>query len=324
VSSEAPDAPVSTPAGAPRRGWLRRLLWALAGLACFAGALAAVLRSFSGLDSASIELRWPPLAGATLLFAASFLYSAWLWHDFLRLAGAGATADGDPGSTRRADAATWLISQLGKYVPGHVVLFAIRLGRSRARTAAVMSAVAYEAVFYLAAALAFAAPAAAVLSRREPTLLDLAPGLLPLAILLIAPGWWHHALCWLLVKLRRAPLDAPPPDRAAVLRLAVRLAGFWLLAGTSFWLFLAAITEAQPWLVAAAAIAAAWAAGNLALPVPGGVGVREAGMVVMLAPVLGPETAAVVAVAHRAWLTLAEILVSLGGFLILRRRRPAA
>jgi uncharacterized membrane protein YbhN (UPF0104 family) len=141
---------------------------------------------------------------------------------------------------------------------------------------------------------------------------------------LITPGWWHHGLSWLLVRLRRPALDAPPPDRAAILRLTVRLAGFWLLAGTSFWLFLGAITEAQPWLVATAAIAAAWAAGNLALPVPGGVGVREAGMVVMLAPVLGPEAAAVVAVAHRAWLTLAEILVALGGFLILRRQPPAA
>jgi len=323
VSSEAPGGGTAAPAQSPRRGWLRRALWTLVGLACFAGALAAVLRSFSGLGSAPIDLRWPPLAGASLLFAASFLYSAWLWHDFLRLAGATATPDRDAGANRRGDAATWLVSQFGKYVPGHVVLFAIRIGRSRARRAAVVSAVAYEAVFYLAAALAFAAPVVAVLGGREPTALDLAPGLLPLGILLIAPRWWHLGLNRLLVLLRRPALDSPPPERAAVVRLVVRLTGFWLLAGTSFWLFLGAITEAQPWLVATAAMAVAWAAGNLALPVPGGVGVREAGLVVMLAPVLGPEAATVVAVVHRAWFTLLEILVSLGGFLILRRRPPA-
>lgn len=319
MAPEPTDA-ATTIATRPRRGWLSRLLWTLLGVACFAGAVAAVLRSLSGLGSSPIELRWLPLTGSSLLFAASFLYSAGLWHDFLRLAGAVATEKGDPGESRRDNAATWLVSQFGKYVPGHVALFAIRVGQSRARGAAVVSAVAYEAVFYLALALAFATPGWAVLNGREPDLLDLAPGVLPLAVLLLAPRWWHHGFSWLLVKLRRPPLEALPPTRTGVLRLVVRLLGFWLLAGTSFWLFLSAITETQPWLVATAAIAAAWAAGNLALPVPGGIGVREAGLVVMLAPVLGPETAALVAVAHRAWLTLLEIVVSLVGSLILRRR----
>ena len=48
------------------------------------------------------------------------------------------------------------------------------------------------------------------------------------------------------------------------------------------------------------------------------------GLVLMLAPAVGPEAAAVVAVVHRAWLTLLEILTSLIGLLLLRRRPPAA
>jgi uncharacterized membrane protein YbhN (UPF0104 family) len=62
----------------------------------------------------------------------------------------------------------------------------------------------------------------------------------------------------------------------------------------------------------------AWVAGFLAVTVPGGIGVREGVLIVLLGPLLGAETAAVIAATHRVFLTALELASAALGYWVNR------
>jgi glycosyltransferase 2 family protein len=83
----------------------------------------------------------------------------------------------------------------------------------------------------------------------------------------------------------------------------------WILYGFAYFLFLAALgpvpLAALP--LAAGVNALSFVAGYLAIPAPGGIGVREAAMTLLLTPLLPVGVAAGVAIAARVWSIVAEI-----------------
>jgi uncharacterized membrane protein YbhN (UPF0104 family) len=98
----------------------------------------------------------------------------------------------------------------------------------------------------------------------------------------------------------------------------------WLLYGVAYTLFVASLAPVGPsaLLPFTAVNALAFTAGYLAIPVPGGVGIRESAMTLLLAPYLTAGVAVVVAVGARLWSVIAELLlVALG--LLLRPRSAA-
>lgn len=80
----------------------------------------------------------------------------------------------------------------------------------------------------------------------------------------------------------------------------------WLAAGAA----IAAGTATGEHLAVGAAYALAWVAGQLALPVPAGLGVREFVLVGLLTPVLGSAGATVVAVVGRLIHTASDVVVA--------------
>jgi uncharacterized membrane protein YbhN (UPF0104 family) len=82
----------------------------------------------------------------------------------------------------------------------------------------------------------------------------------------------------------------------------------WIVYGASFWCMLrgVGITPGGFWETIAA-FSGAYLLGFLALFAPGGLGVREGALAVLLAPQIGPGLAGVIAVGSRLWMTLLEL-----------------
>lgn len=187
----------------------------------------------------------------------------------------------------RLAVAWYFVGEIGKYLPGSV--WAV-LGRAElARRSGVARAVAYHSVglslvvLYLAAAVL---GGWLVVGAAAPVLLvGAAAGLHP-AVARAVLRWAR--------RLSGRPIDVVVPPLATSLRLVVVYVPAWLAVGASTWAAARALDPGAPVLPVVAATAAAWLVGFLAVPVPGGVGVREATFVAAvtgLAPGVGAATA---------------------------------
>jgi len=207
--------------------------------------------------------------------------------------------------------AAWFASQLGRYVPGKVWLFAGRAGFLKAKgmkASRALATTAYELFFTIAsvglisllsvllrpdllsggaAKTAFTAAAAAVL-------------LLPLL----------HPVQKILCRKKGISVDSLP-SRSDTIKITLFYAVLWMGRGISLYLLLtgAGIDITEP----ARALAAAplsWLAGYIVIVVPGGVGIREAAA----AAIAAPEAVAPAALAlagQRVFMALAELLLAL-------------
>jgi hypothetical protein len=288
---------------------LHSLFWTVVGLACFAGAAVALRRSVGTVDFSRVHFRALPMITASGLFAVSFLYSAVLWHDFLGLTGAA--------STRTRDAAAWMISQFGKYVPGNLTVLAIRMKRSPGRPAAVGTSYLYEALFHVAVAAAFALPALVMIATQTRSSFSYVLSLVSLSVPVLMPATFHRFANLMLSKAGYQPLAVPPPARGYTARLLFAVCLFWILASVTFWLFVASLTDGIPLFDATAAIAFAWVIGFVAVVVPGGIGVREAALVLVLGPLLGTGPSLLIAAVHRLWITVLDLAFSTAWYLLL-------
>jgi hypothetical protein len=116
--------------------------------------------------------------------------------------------------------------------------------------------------------------------------------------------------------------DEVAPGRA--LGWAAGYAASWLVLGAAFVLFVRAFAPVPGThlLAVAGTVAASYLAGYIFVLTPAGLGARELAMGVLLAQLLTPAAAAVIAVLSRVWFTLAELL-PLALIPLLPRRAPA-
>lgn len=99
-------------------------------------------------------------------------------------------------------------------------------------------------------------------------------------------------------------------------RATVYAVAGWVAAGVA----VAAVVGTGEGVAVGSAYALAWVVGQLALPVPAGIGVREFAIVALLTPVLGAASATVVAISSRLVHTASDIVVASSAGLA--RRRP--
>jgi uncharacterized membrane protein YbhN (UPF0104 family) len=214
---------------------------------------------------------------------------------------------------RRA-ARIYFVGQLGKYVPGSVwpMIAQMELGagyglsRAAVGTASLLT-------------MAIAVPVALVLGLLAvPALLSadasgyLWPFLaLPVAAVVLAPPVLNPLLDRALRLVRRPPLAQRLGGRAVV-RVAVFAAAAHLLLGVQAWLLARDLGAegAHVLPLAVGAFSLANVAGLLALPAPAGAGVREAVLVLALAPVLPVGQALLVALVSRALVTAGDLVVA--------------
>ena len=99
----------------------------------------------------------------------------------------------------------------------------------------------------------------------------------------------------------------------SVAAYAIALIVPWLAYGVAFWLFArGTVGDRAPGLsLSIASFTAAYVWGIIWVPVPAGLGVREAALVALLSPQIGSEVAVILALGSRIWLTLVEIVGAL-------------
>jgi uncharacterized membrane protein YbhN (UPF0104 family) len=236
------------------------------------------------------------IAGAVVLAVVGMTAIAVPWRRALRSVG----GDLAMGQT----VARYYLGELGKYLPGGVWPV---LGRGElARRAGVPRVPAYGSValslaaLYLAAMLLAVAGAPAILGGERGG--DAGRYVWILALLPIGIGLLHHAV---LERLRRAgekllgrKIEAEIPPWRDSLALVACYVPAWLLIATATWAVTRGLGQDVGWWDVAPAAVLSWIVGFLLVPVPGGVGVREAAFVAA-AGSLDPGVAAAVGVVAR-------------------------
>lgn len=204
----------------------------------------------------------------------------------------------------------WCLANVGRYVPGKVwsvaglIVLAQRAGV--APWAAAASTVAVQAI---GVGTAVALVAAAAPTHGSPVRLALAAlAATATLVMLTSP-----AVLGRIGRLLRMEAPWTPLPPASALQGAALTLGSWVTYGIAFWLLARGLGVAGTITLRAAAgvFALGYILGLAALFAPGGVLVREAALVALLTPLIGPGGAVALSLASRVQLTLAEAVAAL-------------
>ena len=287
------------------RRWLSGLSTGVGVIIAIAGGVFVARAIADGYDASRDAIRdasvgWL-LASVPVAFAGMTLVGV-PWRQSMRLLGA---------RPSMRDTLVWyFLGQLGKYVPG--TLWPI-VGRAElARRGGVDRPSAYGSVVltlgatYLAAVL--------VVIGFLPVAGDNGAGdawwvllLLPIGLAVLHPailGWGRRTL----ERIVRRPVDVVIPAWRDSVALVVRHAPAWFFIGTATWLVARAFDGDAGWAELMVPSVLSWIVGFVVVPVPGGIGVREAAFTAA-ALSLDDGVGATVAVVSR----LVFMLVDAGG-----------
>ncbi len=296
--------------------FLRVVRWAL-GLAILAFVARSFWHNWHELQSQPIAWTFRPLPALASVALVWLMYVMLIEAWRRMLAGWGQALE--PLQAARI----WVLSSLGKYIPGKV--WAIAGMALMAREAGVAGwAATASAIILQALAVGTGAGIAAlfgttILEARKPELVPLlwlagGASLLGVGLLLYPP------VIRRLLQLARLGDDPPAPRLAPVLLGVVANLVAWLGYGAALWLLARAVLPEDRLTLAPAiaGFAASYVAGLLALFVPGGLFIREGLLVLMLQDSIGIGAATALAVASRGLLTVTELGAAVP-FLLMRR-----
>jgi len=313
------------PSPSPTQRWLRRLSWVLVALAS-AYFLRELVRRFS--DIPPINWGYSTIGVfiiATLGIALTAVFIGLMWVLLLR--------DQAIRLPVRKAVQIVAISQIGKYLPGNVGHFAGRavMGRDAGIPMGVTAGtLLIETAWTLAIGSAFAALAFFFLLDSK-DLISLpsvdAPELVAVTgLLLLAPWLGIQAVNrWAPTISARVgggkPLAAPRLRTALAVSTLMAIC-FFLLGGVlklqAEWFF---HVEQASWLELTLLFTAAWLAGYVVPGAPGGIGIREAMMVLLLTPVVGAGAAAGLGISMRLVTVTGDGLAFLAGIVWQRNTR---
>lgn len=303
-------------------GGRRRLRWASTGtgLVLAAVAVAFVTRSLvrdrQEIGDALRDASYGWLLVGLLLAAVGMTAIAVPWQHAIRLLGSEMPL--------RQVVSRYFVGEIGKYVPGGIwpVLgrgeLAARsgLGRTTAYGSVLLSLVA----LYLAAMLVVVAGLPALLGGDDGSGPVAVVLLLPVGLLALHPkAVGAAAAAARRVTGRELVLEVP--SWGSSVSLVARYVPSWLAIGTATWAVARALDPSADLLQVPVAAVLSWVVGFVLVPVPGGVGVREAAFVAA-AGSLDPGIAAAAAVGARALFVLVDALGALLGAAAIRDRRP--
>ena len=213
----------------------------------------------------------------------------------------------------------FFVGQIGKYLPGGVwpLLAQMELGRDagagRRQVGAVAVVVmAVNVVTGLLVAVACLPFTSSSALHRAGWLLIL----LPVGLALLHPRMLSRLIGRALRLLRREPLEQPPTMRGVVAAVGWSLV-MWAAFGAHLYVLADPLAEAghrMP-LLATGGYALAWVVGFLVVIAPSGAGVREAMLVLALAPALPAGEAIAVALLSRVVMTIGDLLWAGAGML---------
>jgi hypothetical protein len=306
-------------AARPGRRWWR---WAqgLAGVAIVGYAARLLISNWGAVRGAPLEWAWRPLPliASVALVLATYALLAEAWRRMVHGWGIGVP--------RWTAARIWVLSSMGKYLPGKVWTLAgmavLAQGAGVPPGVAAASAILLQLISLATGAVVIAATGLVPARQLSP---DLRLGIVVLLgvvavglALLLRPGAVNAVLGRLVGPAGRLP--GPPASRSVAFGALANgmawvwygVAVYWLAAG----LFEASGLELR---TAIAAFTASYVAGFLFLVAPGGLGVRESVFVLLTQSALGPAQALALAAGSRVAMTVADLLAAAP---FLRIRRP--
>jgi len=294
------------------RKWLLALAKLLVVLLVLWFVRKTLLEGWQDLQQGHWQLQWGWLVLSGGVYLAGLLGPAFFWRHVLHRLGQ---------KTRLVDSLrAYYISHLGKYVPGKAMVIVLRAGLISGQQvhlglAAVSTFIETLTMMAVGAFIALAILLAQF--RDHPWLMLLAGGLMVVAGLPTLPGVVRMALRW----LRWPGNEEPTLQIAAQYRLPTMLVGWtymavcWGLLGLSLGCCLQGMGVATDWITLnqwslwTATVALAVVAGFVSL-VPGGLMVREAVLLSLLAPQVGNAAALASAVLLRLVWLVAELGIS--------------
>jgi hypothetical protein len=251
---------------------------------------------------------WGWIAASTATFAVAYLVLIQTWRAIL--------ASWDARLPFVTAARIWIVSNLGRYVPGRlwqIAAMGVLAQRAGASPVAATGSAVVNAVVNIAAGFL-------VVMATGWRLLALPYAGAPVVagVIIVTTVLGFMAVPWLAphglrlaerVTGRTAVVGTPP--RRALLHAAVGNLAGWILYGLAFQMLTRALLGAAPGGLAAyiAVYTLSYLVGYLVLPAPAGVGFREASMITLM-PAAGLATAAqaaVLAIASRVLLTILDI-----------------
>lgn len=264
---------------------------------------------------ADAQLAW--IAAGFLLAAAGMTAIAVPWQHVLRLVGTEVDL--------RRVIGWYYVGEIGKYLPGG--LWPI-VGRGElAVRGGIDRSVAYSSVA-LSLGMLYLADLFVVLGAVPFVLLDGDDGgtgpLWVLALLPLGVVGLHHGILdrarGVVERLLSRPVEVPIPRWGSSVATLVRYVPAWIAIGGATWCVARAVdpTASPVRIIFAACLS--WVVGFVVVPVPGGVGVREAAFVA--ASSLDPGVAAVVAVLARLCFVAVDALGAVAGTVALRGLSP--
>jgi uncharacterized membrane protein YbhN (UPF0104 family) len=302
-----------------RSGWVR-VAQALVGLSIVLFAIRSLVRNWDQLRSQPLEWQLRPGWLVLSLVLIWLMYALLIlgWRSLL--SGWGQRLDG------WSAARIWILSSLGKYIPGKVWAVAGMALLSQRAGVAAWAATGSAVVMQVLAI----GTGAAVAGLAGAHILEAAqPGARAILVLLIAGALLSVGLLlWPPFLRRLLRLAAPqavgerqPSGRGIVVGIATNIVA-WLGYGLALWLLGRGLLPMSGLglRLAIAVFTASYLAGFLALFAPGGIGVREGLFILMLQGPLGVGAATSLALASRLLLTVAELGAAVP-FLVFRRRQ---
>jgi uncharacterized membrane protein YbhN (UPF0104 family) len=310
--------------------WVKRLV-PVAKLLAFALLCWFIYYTFvSGNDALNthswhVEPQWLVLAG--VLYQLGCLPAALFWHRVLLHAGQ------EVGLFESLRA--YYVSQLGKYVPGKLMVIVLRrtlLHSPAAENTVVAASVFFETFVMLAVGGALSTVLLLLWYRDEWLLIAAAIG----STLLVGVPTIPRVFGWLIGVLGVGKLNPTVREKLtrmgprAILTGWISIAVGWTIQGMSFWATLRAMGEAtgnpfENLALHTAAVSLGVVAGFIS-QIPGGLGMREWVSARLVEPQYGPSVAIVSAIIFRLMLLVSELVVSIilyaAGWR--RGRKPAA
>jgi uncharacterized membrane protein YbhN (UPF0104 family) len=286
-------------------------------------AVRQLVRAFSDAQAAPVHWHLKPL-----LLVASALVT-WSMYAILILAWRRLVTAWGQAMTRRSAVRIWIVSSLGKYLPGKVWAIAgmaVMAGQAGvAPWVATGAAVLNQALSVAAGAVVVGVTGTSLLEAQYPWIrvaLAVLVGVSGAGMLfLMWPGAVERVLA--LARVRAGQPAAPAP--AALLLAAGANIVAWCGYGAALWLLAHGVLDRSPTLVQCiGAFAASYVAGLVAVVAPAGLGVRESVFILMLQGTLGAPGAAALAIASRVMLTITEVGAAVPFLLTSREHARAA
>lgn len=268
------------------------------------GFMATVLATqWNKIQSLEWSLQPELLILSLLAIVAIFFLDAYGWHLILRTLGVEIPAS--------RSITIWLTSSLSRYIPGVVWSYASRVSLAKIEgvgTALSGLSLYLETFLLMASSLAVGLPA-----------LFMVVGLPinPISALLVLTGFGFLLHPSVISRLKLLPGKAgrifsglQPPRLRLMLALYLYYILFWALFGAAFLCFVSSLYPLPPenWIPVGASIAMGFFAGFIFVFFPGGIGIRESALYLLLSPLLPTTANVLVVVGSRAWVMFGEVL----------------